>query len=162
MSSHHRLASSLSRFIYNSSGTRTSLRMSSATDDQGAVGGTIPRDGGDSTGSGRDIESGGVWQPSQGIRFHSSSIQPTQRTWRQDYGIVFSNSQHIHQPTTSAPEVNLNQRFGFTSTSTVPASNSGGYTPKKPPRSLSLHADEGNVFRKTFCKRKPTPLIFVP
>lgn len=154
MSSHHRLASSLSRFIYNSNGTRTSLRMSSATNDQGAGAGSTSRDGGDCAALGRDAASGGVWQPSQGIRFHSSSIQAAQRTWRPDHGIVFSNSKHIQQPTTSLLEVGSYQRVCFTSTSTVHASNSGGYAPKKAPPSFCLHADEGNVFKKSFCKCK--------
>lgn len=158
MSLHHRLASSLSRFVCNSNSTRTSLRMSSATDDQGAGVGTICRDGRDSTALGEDVASGSVWQPSQGIRFHNPS---TQRTWREDYGIVFSNSKHVHWPATSPFEVSSNQRVYFTSASTVHASKSGGYTPKKPLGSLSLHADEGILFRKTFCKCKPKPTVSV-
>ncbi|KAL9120458.1 MAG: hypothetical protein Q9187_002987 [Circinaria calcarea] len=145
-----RLTSSLSRVVYNSHGARPSLRMSSASNNQGTEVGGVPGDEGYAAALGENAALGGIWQPSQGIKFHSPSGQPAQRTWRSDYGIVFSSSKHTQQSITNAPGVSSYQRSHFTS---APKLNGPrlGCMPKKAPRSL-LHAHEGNIFGKSFYK----------
>lgn len=157
---HHRLTSSLSRFVYNSNGARPSLRMSSASNDPGPEAGNVSGDEGCAPALGENAALGGIWQLSRGIKFQGSSDQPAQRTWRSDYGIVFSNSKHTQQPITNALAIGSYQRSHFTSSSKVDGPRFD-YRPKDAPRSLSLLVHEGNVFGKPPCKCEQRPTISI-